>query len=350
MSTTGALPRGVAPPRLPTAFVRSLAAVGFALVAFTALLAVTGRDPFDAYAKVFRGTLGSRVGLAEIGVRMVPILLTALAAAIPARLGLINVGGEGQLYLGAWAATAMALFVGGPIWSLLPLMMAAGFAGGAFWAGTAMLLRHWRGVNEVISTLLMNYIAVLFVNVFVFGPWKNPAGFNYPYTRDFDAGAVLPSLFDSRLHAGIVLPLAAVVLAHLVLTRTRWGFNMRAIGGNAEASKRRGIPVARYMAAAVLVGGGVAGVAGMVEVSGVQHHLRPGISNGLGMLGFLASWLADHNPVTIVATSFLLALVSVSGDLLQFSADLPSAAMNVLVGLILFFVLTFRAPGRKAAA
>lgn len=335
--------------RLPTPLLRSVAAIALVLIIFTLFLLVTGRDPADAFVKVFRGTLGSKVGLGEVGVRLIPIVLTGLAAALPARVGLINVGGDGQLYFGAWAATGVALYLGGAGWALIPLMVMGGFLGGAFWAGLAVLLRQWRGVNEVISTLLMNYVAVLFVNVFVFGAWKNPVGFNYPYTPDFGASAILPSLADTRLHLGIIFPVITVTLLQLVLTKTRWGYNMRAIGGNAEAARRRGIPVVRFLVIAMLVGGGIAGIAGMGEVAGVQHHLRPGISNGVGYLGFLASWLADHNPVTLVATGFLLAVVAVAGDLLQFSANLPSAVANVLIALILLFVLAFR-PARRSEA
>ena len=351
MQSTRALPaaRRLASLRLPAPFARSLAAIAAALLIFTVFLLATGRDPADAYVKVFHGTLGSKIGWAEIGVRMIPIVLTGLAASIPARVGLINVGGEGQLYFGAWAATGVALYVGGPIGALIPLMALAGILGGAFWAGLAVLARQARGVNEIISTLLMNYVAILFVNVFVFGPWKNPTGFNYPYTRDFDGSAILPAFGDTRLHLGILFPIVAVAVAYMVLSRTRWGYNMRAIGGNVEAARRRGIPVTRYVFLAMLAGGGMAGLAGMAEVSGVQHHLRPGISNNIGFLGFLASWLGDHNPLTIVATGFLLAVVVIGGDLLQFSADLPSAAMNVLIALILFLVLAFR-PSRKAQA
>jgi simple sugar transport system permease protein len=217
------------------------------------------------------------------------------------------------------------------------------------WGGIAILLRSWRGVNEVICTLLSNYVAILFVNVFVFGPWKNPEGFGYPYTEDFSIAAILPALGETRFHLGLVLPVIAVVATYLVLNRTRWGYNMRAIGGNPEAALRRGIPVLRYTVIAMLVGGGIAGIAGMSEVAGIQHHLRPEISNNLGFLGFLASWLAGHNPVTLIGTSFLLAMIMVGGDLLQISANLPSAAMFILIGLVLFFVLGFRRVQRATA-
>ncbi len=328
--------------------VRSSMAIVFAFVVFAIFLAIIGRDPIDAYAKMFEGTLGSRVGLSEVGVRMIPFVLTGLAATIPARVGLINVGGEGQLYIGAWAATGVALYVGfGSIWIMLPAMAVAGFIGGALWGGIAILLRNWRNVNEVISTLLSNYVAILLVNVFVFGAWKNPTGFGYPYTSDFATEAVLPAIAGTRFHIGFLLPILAIVVTYLFLSRTRWGANMRAVGGNPDAARRRGIPVVRYIIIAMLVGGGLAGLAGMSEVSGIQHHLRPGISNSLGFMGFLSSWMAGHNPITLIGTSFLIAVIVVGGDVLQFSGNLPSAAMLILIGLVLFSILGFRKLDRK---
>ena len=328
---------------------RSVIAIIFAFVVFAIFIAVIGRDPIEIYTKMFEGTLRSKVGLSEVGVRMIPFVLTALAAAIPARVGLINVGGEGQLYIGAWAATGVALYADiGTIWLMLPAMAIAGFLGGAIWGGIAILLRHWRNVNEVISTLLSNYVAILFVNFFVFGAWKNPTGFGYPYTSNFEFESILPSIFDTRLHLGLVLPIIGIIATYLFLSRTRWGANMRAVGGNPDAARRRGIPVLRYIIIAMLVGGGLAGLAGMSEVSGIQHHLRPGISNNLGFMGFLASWMANHNPIAIIGTSFLIAAIVVGGDILQFSGDLPSAAMLILIGLVLFSVLGFRRLERKA--
>ena len=190
-------------------------------------------------------------------------------------------------------------------------------------------------------------MAILFVNVFVFGAWKNPTGFGYPYTSDFEIQSVLPAIFDTRLHMGLVLPIVGIIATYLFLSRTRWGANMRAVGGNPDAARRRGIPVLRYIIIAMLIGGGLAGLAGMSEVSGIQHHLRPGISNNLGFMGFLASWMANHNPIAIIGTCFLIAMIVVGGDVLQFSGNLPSAAMLILIGLVLFSVLGFRKFERK---
>lgn len=322
---------------------RTIGLIFLAIFFFGIFLELMGRDAVDAYGKIYTGTLGSKVGLGEVGVRMIPFVLAGLATALPARVGLINVGGEGQLHFGALLATGIALYAsGGPLVITIPLMILAGFLGGAAWAGLAMFLRYWRNVNEVISTLLLNFVAILLINVFVFGPWKNPDGFGYPYTADFGASAILSSIGATRFHWGFIIPVIIVFALYFVLTKTHWGYNIRAIGGNPDAAQRQGIPVGRYLLIAMLVGGGIAGIAGMVEVAGVQHHLRPEISNNFGFLGFLASWLGRHNPIAIIGTGFLLALVVVGGDLLQFSADVPSGASDILIALILFMVLGFR--------
>ena len=341
--------QGIAGSLFDRPIVRSILAIVFAFLVFGIFIAIIGRDPLEIYSKMVEGTLGSKLGISEVGVRMIPFVLTALAASIPARVGLINVGGEGQVYIGAWAATGVALYVDiGTIWLMLPAMAIAGFIGGAVWGGVAIFLRHWRNVNEVISTLLSNYVAILFVNVFVFGAWKNPTGFGYPYTSNLEFESILPAIADTRLHMGLVLPVIGIIATYLFLSRTRWGANMRAVGGNPDAARRRGIPVLRYIIIAMLVGAGLAGIAGMSEVSGILHHLRPGISNNLGFMGFLASWMANHNPIAIIGTCFLIATIVVGGDVLQFSGNLPSAAMLILIGLVLFSVLGFRRLERRA--
>ena len=328
---------------------RAVIGVALALAVFALLLLVSGRDPAEALLEAWNGVMGSSFGLSEVGVTMIPLVLTALATAVPTRVGLVNVGGEGQLYIGALTATGVALFFPtGHIWLMLPVMALAGCAGGGLWAAVAALLRHWRGVNEVISTLLANYIAILLVNVFVFGPWKNPHGLGYPYTTPFNVAAIFPAIAATRFHWGFVAPVIALAVCYLVLTHTIWGFKMRAVGGNPQAARRRGIAVDKYVIAAMVAGGGLAGLAGMVEVSGIHHDLRPGISDNLGYLGLLASWLAGHNPVVIVAACFLIAVFLVAGDVLQLTVGLPSAAGLVLIGLALFFVLGLRKVERQA--
>jgi simple sugar transport system permease protein len=225
---------------------------------------------------------------------------------------------------------------------MLPAMAIAGSLGGALWAAIPTCLRQWRDVNEVISTLLLNFVAGLFVNLFVFGPWKSSTSYGYPYTPNFSAAAILSSIGSTRLHQGFILPLLAVAACYFLFGRTTWGYNMRAVGGNVNASVRRGIPVTRYIVVAMLIGGALAGLAGMIQVAGIHRHLRPDIDVQYGTMGFLASWLAGHDPVLLLGTTFLLSSIMVGGDLLQISANFPSAGIYILIGLVFFCVLGSR--------
>src|ERR1700676_3163695 len=224
---------------------RTAAASRFALVAavalgvFAALLLAAGKDPLRAYVDTVVYVFGNAYGFSELLVRMIPLLFTAVAVAVPARIGLINVGGEGQLYMGAWLTTAGALaFADWPAFVLLPALTVLGFVGGGLWALIAGVLRAQRIVNETISTLLLNYVAPLIVSYFIFGPWRSPESSSYPQSPAFVEAAQLPTFFHSRVHLGLVYALASLILYSLAMTRTRFGLDMRAIGGNPEAARR----------------------------------------------------------------------------------------------------------------
>jgi ABC-type uncharacterized transport system permease subunit len=321
--------------------IRFLGLLGLAFLVFAVLLLTFGKDPVKAYVDIFSSTLGSTYGFSEILVKMIPLTLTAVAVAVPSRIWLINVGGEGQLYIGALFATWGALTLNAlPPWILLPLISVLGVLGGGLWASISGILRARGWVSETISTLLLNYVAILVVNFFVFGPWKDLESANYPQTAEFVDAATLPSFAATRVHAGFVFPFAALILFYLVLTRTRWGLEMRAIGGNPEAARRNGIPITGYITLLMFIGGGLAGLAGMVEVSAIQGRLRSSLSPGYGFIGFLISWMAGGNPLGIVAAAFLLAIVTAGGDILQMAHGLPGSAVNILNALILFVVLS----------
>jgi general nucleoside transport system permease protein len=322
-----------------TALRSTLAAIA-ALSVFTALLAATGKDPVKAYVDTFLYLFGNAYGFSELVVRMIPLMLTAVAVALPTRIGLINVGGEGQLYMGAWTATAGALALADQrAFVLLPLITVLGFIGGGIWALIPGVLRALRLVNETISTLLLNYVAPLIVSYFIFGPWRSPESASYPQSPAFAEAARLPTFFHSRIHAGLIYALACLALYWFTLTHTRFGLEMRAIGGNAEAARRLGIPVFRYMLVVMFVAGGVAGLAGVAEVSAIQGRLVSELSPGYGFIGFLVSWLAGGSAGGIVLTSFLFAVISSVGDILQITQGLPYAVINILMALILFIVL-----------
>lgn len=329
--------------------VRWFGLVGLAFLIFAIVLIIIGKNPIRAYINIFSSTLGSAYGLSEIVVKMIPLILTAIAVALPSRIWLINVGGEGQLHIGALFATGGALhFSYLPAWILMPLIFVLGFLGGGLWAMISGILRARGWASETISTLLMNYVAILLVNFFVFGPWKDPESANYPQTAEFVGAAILPALGGTRVHFGLVFAIVSLIIYYLLLSYTRWGLEMRAIGNNSEAAQRNGIPIARYIILLMFIGGGIAGLAGMSEVSAIQGRLRPGISPGYGFTGFLISWMSGGNPLGMVASAFLLAIIISGGDILQMAHGLPGSAVHILMSLILFVVLG-RSGGRRSA-
>lgn len=319
---------------------RYLAMVALALAIFAIVLLLFGKDPLRAYADILRSTLGTTYGFTEVVVKMIPLVLCACAVLLPARIGLVNVGGEGQLYMGAWLATFGALtFSGLPQVLGVPLVIVLGFIGGGLWALIPAILRAKGWLNEVISTLLLNYIAALFVAYFVFGPWRDAASANFPQTPKFVDAMRLPMFGDTRIHLGLLLAAAAVTLIYLVLRYSVWGYDMRAIGGNPEAARRNGMPITRYTLLVMFIGGGLAGLAGVGEVMAIEGRLRPGFSASYGYVGFLISWLAGHNPLGVVVMSFLMAVLSLGGDTLQITQGMPFATVNIIMALILFIVL-----------
>ena len=322
-----------------------------ALLAYGAVLLMAGKDPVKAYGDIVNFTLGTPYGLSEVIVRMIPLLLTAVAVALPSRLGLINVGGEGQLYMGAWLATWGAItFTALPAIAFVPLLIVLGFVGGGSWAAVAGLLRAKGWVNETISTLLLNYVAPLIVGYFVYGAWRSAESSAFPQSPAFPAAARLPSLPGTRIHLGLLLALGVLVLYWFGIERTKWGLRMRAIGGNPEAARRLGIPLGWYIVVVLFVAGGIAGLAGMAEVSALHGRLRSGFSPGYGFVGFMISWLAGGSPLGMLLMSFLLAVIFAGGSLLQLTQGVPFAAVNVLMALILFIVLAQLRFGRRRKA
>jgi general nucleoside transport system permease protein len=305
---------------------------------FGLILLVCGKDPVQSYADIFASTFGSAHGFSEVIVAMIPMLITALAVALPWRVGLINIGGEGQLYIGAAFATWVALtFPNLPAWILLPFMMVLGAIGGALWAVIPGTLKAIGLVNETITTLLLNSVAPKLVGFLIFGFWHS--AMDTVKTANFAPAAVLPSFFGTRIHVGLLIGLALLALFWFVMKYTRWGLEMRAIGGNAQAAERNGIPVRNYLVAVMCAGGAIAGIAGMAQVSGFYGVLLLNFSTGLGFMGFLICWLTGGQPLGIVLMSFVVSIITTGGNFLQLTRDLPYAVINILLAFTLFIVL-----------
>jgi simple sugar transport system permease protein len=268
-------------------------------------------------------------------------LLTGIAVAIAFRMQLWNIGAEGQLTMGAIGASAVPLFIvpDASPWVMIPAMVAGGFIGGAFWGAIPGVLRAWFSANETITTLMLNYVAILFLQYLVYGPWKDPQAFGFPGTERFPRAADLPSLDTYRVHLGLALGVAIALVMQFVLHRTRFGYELSVIGDNPRAARYAGMRTRRMIIFVLALSGGIAGIAGMSEVAGIGHSLQRTISPGYGYTAIIVAWLARLNPIAIILVSFGMAAILVGSDQLQTAIGLPGSVGPMLQGAILFCLL-----------
>jgi simple sugar transport system permease protein len=309
----------------------------FGIILFTAL----GYDPGRALNSFFVKPIENVYGLTELAVKATPLLLCALGLAVGFRGGVWNIGAEGQLTVGAIAAGGLALAFNGdePFW-LLPAMVVAGAAGGALWAAIPAFLRVRCNTNEILTSLMLTYVAVQILGYLVHGPWRNPQGFNFPQTRDFGEGAVIPLLMEgTRLHWGTVLAALAVPAAWLLMDKSYLGFQIRVTGMAPRAAAYAGYPVGRIVWAGFIAGGAMAGLAGMMEAAGPIGKLQPVISPGYGFAAIIVAFLGRLNAFGILFASLLVALLYLGGEMAQIDLKVPPAVTGVFQGLLLFFLL-----------
>ena len=313
--------------------------VVLALLFCAAFLALTGRHPFELYFAMLEGALGSAYGLSETTVKAIPLMLCGLGVSLAYRMQLWNIGAEGQLHLGALAATWVPLtFPNLPAFIMLPAMVVLGMAAGALWAlGPGYLKVKWR-VNEIITTLMLNYVGILVVNYFVYGPWRDPKGFNFPLTAEFPPAALLPTFGDSRIHVGLLLALALVVLFIVIFRNSRWGYEIKVIGSSERAARYAGMDIKRNMLLVMALSGAVCGLAGMTEVSGIAGRLQPGLSPGYGYTAIIVAWLARLNPIAIVLVAGMFGVLQVGGYIVQ-TFGVPASMVAMIQGAVLFFVI-----------
>src|SRR5215475_13177122 len=316
------------------------AALAGALVAFGVFVALFGKNPLDLYFYMYYGAFGTWFSWQNTLTRAAPLILTALCTALPAQLGMVIIGGEGALLMGALGATAAALSMPGAPPLVVDLAMAAaGMLSGGLWIALAGGLRHYRGVNETISSLLLVYIALAVLNYLVEGPMRDPTSLNKPSTREIGAANMIGSIPGTDVHWGFVFGIVAAVLAYFLVFHTVFGFAARVAGGNVRAAKIVGLSVGRLVLLTCLLAGAAAGLAGMVEVAAVQGRANANIAVGYGFTGILVSFLARHNPLAIIPVAILLGGINASGGLLQRRLGLPDASVLVLQGMIFVSVL-----------
>lgn len=307
---------------------------------FALFLVILDKSPEQFAFLVWRGAFGSWFSWQNTLLVAAPLMLTALCVALPAQLGLVVIGGEGAVVLGGLAAT-----MGGLALLALPApiiwigMALAGMAAGGLWIGLTGALKAYRGVNETIASLLLAYIAIALFNHLVEGPLRDPSSLNKPSTYGIGADNMLPTLFGSDLHAGLVLGVLACLVLWMLIYRTTFGFSARVAGGNPRAALLQGLPVGRLTVIACVLGGACAGLAGAVEVAAVHGRANGSLIAGYGYAGILIAFLARHNPLAIIPMAILLGGIDAAGGLIQRRMDLPDATVLVLQGMIFICIL-----------
>ncbi|RAX41285.1 ABC transporter permease [Rhizobium tropici] len=320
----------------------TLGAILAGLALFSLFILAVGKSPADLFRFMYAGGFGSWFSIQNSLSRASPLLLTALCVALPARLGLVIIGGEGAVVLGGVAAAAIALPIVGMLSPIivLVLMALAAMTIGGIWIGLAGFLRHYRGVNETISSLLLAYIAIALMNQFVEGPLRDPASLNKPSTKPLPHDYMLGNIPGMDVHWGLVIGIIACVVSWILLEMTSYGFAARIAGGNVRAAQIQGLPVGRLIAGFTAIAGSFAGLAGMIEVAAVQGSANASLAAGYGYTGILVAFLARHNPLAIIPVAILLGGIDASGGLIQRRMGLPDATVLVLQGT-LFIVILF---------
>ncbi len=322
-----------------------LLAVPVAFLIGAVMLAALGANPLEAYGAMLQGAFGDKSGITQTLVKATPLLLVGLGVCIAFRGGVINIGGEGQIIIGALGATALSIgFRDMPGWFLLPMSLIIGALAGAVWGGIPGVLKAKLGVNEILSTVMMNAIAVQFSNYLLRGPMIDPKEIEQG-TRIAQSALLPKSVWLTRLvpqtllHSGAILALILAVLVYIFLWRTTIGYRIRAVGLNRDAARYAGIRVPFYQALALILGGGFAGLAGAVEVMGVQHRMMENLASGYGFSGIVAALFGSLHPLGSIPASVLFGGLLVGADKMQRAVQVPSSLIDALLGLVVLFVV-----------
>ncbi|MCP4022975.1 MAG: ABC transporter permease [Desulfobacteraceae bacterium] len=303
-----------------------------------------GVNPVFAITEIFSGSFGSFYGFKETLTKAIPLILIGSGLTLAFRAKFWNIGAEGQLLMGATFSTWVALAWGAylPSYLLVPLMFFAGFIGGAVWGIIPAVLKIKYSINEVVSTLMLNYICAEFLTMLIVGPWKGSDRFGFPGTDNFPAAAVLGVIPGSRIHyATLILAMICAVILSVIIYKTRFGYEARVVGENPEAGKYAGINFLKTSLILMAISGGLAGLAGVGEVAGIHHYLGypASVSSGYGFTAIIVAWLAKLNPLYAVFSGIFFAGILVGGDAIQISLGLPAATVEIVNGTLLIFLI-----------
>ena len=310
------------------------------MLIFGIFCAAVGANALAVYASIYKAAFGSWYSFQNTLIRAAPLMLSSLCTALPARLGLVIIGNEGAIVIGGLAAVAAGLSVQGATPILVQLLMAlAGILAGGLWIATVGALRHYRGVNETISSLLLNYIAIALLNHLVGGPMRDPTSLNKPSSYPIPEIDMLGTLPGTRVHYGLIYGIIACLIAYFLIQRTTFGFATRTVGGNIRAAKIAGLPVGKLTLIICFLAGSCAGLAGMVEVAAVHGRANESLNANYGYSGILVAFVARHNPLIGVVISVLLGGILASGGILQRVHNLPDATVLVFQGIVFLVIL-----------
>jgi len=308
------------------------------MVLFGIFIAFTGRNPVAVYREMYRGSFGTWFSFQNTLLRAAPLMLTALATALPLRLGLVVLGGEGAMLLGGLGAAAIGIHMHAPLSVKVAMLLVGALAGGV-WMALAGALRAYRGVNETISTLLLNYIAIALLNHLVEGLLRDPSSLNKPSTLPIGDDNMLGNFPGLEVHWGLGFGLIACLVTWVLMQHTTFGFAARMVGGNTRAALLNGLPVRRLIVIATFIAGMCAGVAGAVEVAAIHGNANASLITGYGYTGVLVAFIARSNPIAVIPVAILLGGIGASGGLIQRMFELPDATVNVLQGILFICIL-----------
>ena len=322
------------------AFALPITALLVSLLSFGVFIGVVGADPLGVYHSIFRGAFGSWFSWQNTLVRATPLMLTALCTALPARMGLIVIGGEGAFVVGGLCSALMGLaLVDASAYIALPGMLLTGAITGGLWIAGVGALKFYRGVNETISSLLLNYIAIAIMNFLIIGALRDPSTLNKPGTYPINVNHMLSEIGVSSIHWGFAIAIVFCVLLWIAFRKTIYGFAVDVVGGNLRAARLAGLPVSKLVLATCFLGGAGAGIGGMIEIAAVHGRANTSLNANYGYEGILIAFLARHNPILIIPAAILLGGIRAASGLMQRMHDLPDATSLVLQGILFIIIL-----------
>jgi len=317
--------------------IRIIAILG-ALIVAGLFIKLLGHNPLEVYKSMVLGAFGTQHRIRQTLIIAIPLVITSVGIMIAFKMNFWNIGAEGQILMGAFLASFVALnFPALPKPLLLTLMFIAGIIGGGLWALIPAMLKVKFDTNETITTLMMNYIAIKWITYLQYGPWKDPKAMGFPKIADFSQQGQLPKLFG--IHIGWIIAIILVVIVYMFLHHSKKGFEITVVGQSTDTARYAGMDVKKVMLSALFISGGICGITGMIQASGVARSLSVEVSAGYGFTAIITAWLSGLRSIVIVPVSILFAMLLQGGSYIQTAFQIPKAAAEILQGLILFFIL-----------